>query len=65
MSPDTTEDVLTSATLPNVGKQPMVMRSIRVPRKLWEAAKDRADNQERDLSEVIREFLERYVKGKR
>lgn len=65
MPPDTPEGVLTSTTLPDVGKKPMVMRSIRVPLKLWEAAKDRADTEERDISEVVRTLLERYVRGKR
>lgn len=41
-------------------KPPMVMRSIRVPLKLWEKCKARADEREEDLSEAIRKFLERY-----
>ena len=63
--PDTSADVLTSATLADVGKKPMVMRSIRVPIKLWEAAKEQADTEEKDISQVVRELLERYVRGKR
>jgi hypothetical protein len=38
------------------------MRSIRVPLKLWTAAKDLADAREENISDVIREALERYVK---
>lgn len=64
MSADTSADVLTSDTVDPVGKRPMVMRSIRVPLKLWESAKARADEEEKDISQVVRELLERYV-GKR
>lgn len=53
-------------TLAPVTKKPMVMRSIRVPLKLWTAAKTLADEREENISDVIREALERYVrKGKR
>lgn len=53
-------------TLKPVSKPPMVMRSIRVPLKLWTAAKSLADEREENISDVIREALERYVrKGKR
>lgn len=43
-------------------KKPMVMRSIRVPAALWEAAKAKADEREESISDVIREALERYVR---
>lgn len=49
-------------TLRPVTKPPMVMRSIRVPLKLWTAAKALADSREENISDVIREALERYVK---
>jgi hypothetical protein len=39
----------------------MVMRSIRVPFKLWEKAKAKADAQELGISDVVRELLEQYV----
>lgn len=45
-------------------KPKMVMRSLRVPEKLWEAAKAKADEREENISDVIREALERYVKRK-
>jgi len=45
-----------------MGKPPMVMRSIRVPLKLWTAAKALADEREENISDVIREALEQYVK---
>jgi hypothetical protein len=49
-----------------VSKPPMVMRSIRVPLKLWQAAKDLADERQENISDVVRDALERYVKrGKR
>lgn len=43
----------------------MVMRSIRVPERLWNAAREKADAAESDISTVIRELLERYVGGKK
>lgn len=49
-------------TVPTVGKPPMVMRNVRVPLKLWEAAKAKADEQGENISDVIREALERYVR---
>ena len=53
-------------TLRPVAKPPMVMRSIRVPLKLWTAAKALADEREENISDVVREALERYLKkGKR
>lgn len=45
-------------------KPPMVMRSIRVPRLLWEEAKAKADEREENLSDVLREALERYARRK-
>lgn len=50
------------ATLPRVAKSPMVMRSIRVPLRLWNEAKAKADEREESISDVVREALERYVK---
>ena len=43
----------------------MVMRSIRVPLALWAAAKAKADERDENLSDVIREALERYVRSRR
>lgn len=43
-------------------KPPMVMRSIRVPAKLWDAARAKAAEREENISDVIREALERYVR---
>lgn len=50
-------------TLRRVAKPPMVMRSIRVPEKLWASAKALCDEREENISDVVREALERYVKG--
>lgn len=58
-------NVNTADTLPPMSKRPMVMRSIRVPLKLWEKAKAKADEREENISDVIREALERYVKGRK
>lgn len=56
-------NVNTTASFGPVPKQPMVMRSIRVPLKLWEAAKALADEREENISDVVRELLERYLRG--
>lgn len=39
----------------------MVMRSIRVPLALWNAARAKADERDENISDVIRAALERYV----
>jgi hypothetical protein len=39
----------------------MVMRSHRYPKKLYEAAMAKAAEREENLSDVLREALERYV----
>lgn len=54
-----------TTTLPRVAKPKMVMRSLRVPEKLWEAAKAKADERQENVSDVLRDALERYVKSKR
>jgi hypothetical protein len=52
-----------SPTLGHVpNKPPMVMRSLRVPLPLWEAALAKAADRQENISDVIREALERYVK---
>lgn len=57
---------MTSPTIRRVGAKPnMVMRSFRVSLKLWEAAKAAADEREENISDVIREALERYVRKTR
>ncbi|MCD4535627.1 BrnA antitoxin family protein [Nocardioides sp. cx-169] len=48
-----------------MAKPKMVMRSLRVPADLWEAAKAKADERQENISDVLREALERYVKSKR
>jgi predicted DNA-binding protein len=48
--------------LARVPKPIMVMRSLRVPLKLWEQAKVVADERDENISDVIREALEKYVK---
>jgi predicted HicB family RNase H-like nuclease len=39
------------------------LRNVRVADALWDAAKVEAERQERTLSDVIREALERFVAG--
>lgn len=53
---------MTSGSLPRVPKVPMVMRSIRVPERLWNEAKAKADERGESISDVIREALERYLR---
>lgn len=54
-------DALTTTTLRHVSKPAMVMRSIRVSLKLWNAAKAKADEREENISDVIRDALRAYV----
>lgn len=43
-------------------KEPMEKFTFRLPRKLMEAAKVRADERDETVSEAVRRFLERYVR---
>ncbi len=45
-----------------MAKPKMIMRSLRVPEPLWEAAKAKADERQENISDVIRKALERYIK---
>lgn len=58
-------NVNTPATLPRVARPTMIMRSIRVPLALWNAARAKADERDENISDVIRAALERYVRSKR
>lgn len=49
-------------TILHMPKIPMPSRVIRVPDKLWDAAKKRADERGETVSEAVRRFLERYVR---
>ena len=42
---------------------PMKTRNVRAPDKLWDAAHAAAVQRGENLSEEIRKFLERYIKG--
>lgn len=53
------------AVMTPVGKPNMVMRSLRVPEQLWADAKARAEERQENISDVLREALERYVRSKR
>lgn len=52
-------------TSPPMGKPPMVKRSFYVRLKLWDEAREKADAHEENISDVLREALERYVRSKR
>ena len=45
-----------------VTREPMKSRVIRVPDKLWNAARKRADERDETVSEAVRKFLERYTR---
>lgn len=47
---------------PVPNKPTMVMRSLRVPLPLWEAALRVAAERQENISDVVREALQRYVK---
>lgn len=51
-------------TLPIVGKPKMVMRSLRVPLTLWTEARAKCDAEDLNISDVVRELLSEWVKGK-
>ena len=45
-------------------RDPMQLRSVRVPEALWLAALEQADERNENLSEIIRKALEKYVRTK-
>lgn len=55
-------NVHTPTNIPTMAKPVMVIRSLRVPLRLWDQAKAVAEEREENISDVIREALERYVK---
>lgn len=59
-----TTDVNTSASVRAVGKPNMVMRSLRVPLDLWERAKAKADAEDLNISDVVRDLLREWVDKK-
>lgn len=59
-----TPDVLTPDTLASVGKPNMVMRSLRVPEKLWAAARAKAEATDQNISDVVRDLLAKWVDEK-
>ena len=55
-----------SGRLPRVPNQPKTpQRSVRVPDEVWKAAQERADEEGRTLSDVVRVALEKYAKGRK
>lgn len=48
-----------------MGKQPKVVRNIRVEQQLWDDAKAAADENDETISDVIRRALIQYVKENR
>lgn len=58
----TTQTGIRADKMRRMAKPPMVQKTYRVPVALYEAAMERAAEREENLSDVIREALERYVK---
>ena len=58
----TTQTLSQSDTIRRMAKPAMVQKTYRVPKALYEAAMDKAAENEQNLSDVIREALEKYVK---
>lgn len=48
-------------TLPGVSPKPKPQRTVRVSDRLWNAALAKAEENEENVSDVIRRALERYV----
>lgn len=62
MAPTSRTNVNTPDTVRRMAKPPMVMRSIRVPEDLWERLKARAVVEQKDVSQIVRELIERYLR---
>lgn len=58
----TTQPATQPATMRRMAKPPMVQKTYRVPKTLYEAAMQRAEEEQENLSDVIRAALEEYVK---
>lgn len=59
----TTHPATQPATMRRMAKPPMIQKTYRVPVTLYEAAMAKAEEQQENLSDVIRDALERYVAG--
>ena len=58
----TTQAGIRADKMRRMAKPPMVQKTYRVPEALYEAAMEKAEEQQENLSDVIRKALERYVK---
>ena len=58
----TTQTDIQPVKIRRMAKPPMVQKTYRVPKSLYEAAMEKAEEREENLSDIIREALERYVK---
>lgn len=52
-------------TMRRMAKPPMIQKTYRVPVALYEAAMDRAEERQENLSDVIRRALQQYAAGYR
>lgn len=60
--PMTTQAATQPAKMRRMAKPPMVQKTYRVPAALYEAAMAMAEERQENISDVIREALDRYVK---
>lgn len=58
----TTQTAIHPVKIRRMAKPPMIKRTYYVPKALYEAAMEKAEEREENLSDVVREALERYVK---
>lgn len=59
----TTQPATQPATMRRMAKPPMIQKTYRVPVTLYEAAMTKAEEQQENLSDVIRAALEDYVRS--
>jgi hypothetical protein len=62
MTPEATSTAVRLGVVPNQPRTPM--RSFRISKELYEAAKAKAAERGESLSDVVRRALERYVRSK-
>lgn len=58
----TTQTRIQPVKMRRMAKPPMVQKTYRVPKALYERAMELAEEREESISDVIREALEKYVK---
>lgn len=62
MTAMTTQPDTQPAKVRRMAKPPMVQKTYRIRKELYDAAMEKAEARQENLSDVIREALEKYVK---